>query len=100
MASLRNKHVLIQFMLPVKIISQPVYGVEGTKLQTCFFFPPSICRLTNHCYSMHPSHNYNAVNKLMRKKSEAAPASAEVRTLLVNCRNPTFPADSFTYLSL
>lgn len=37
MASLRNKHVLIQFMLPVKIISQPVYIVEGTKLQTCFF---------------------------------------------------------------
>lgn len=37
MASLRNKHVLIQFMLPVKIISQSVYVAEGTKLQTCFF---------------------------------------------------------------
>lgn len=39
MASLRNKHVLIQFMLPVKISSQSVYVGEGKKLQTCFFPP-------------------------------------------------------------
>lgn len=67
MALLRNKHVLIQFMLPVKIISQSVYVAEGTKLQTCFL--PSISRLRNHCYSMHLSHIYNAVNKQKGKKN-------------------------------
>lgn len=83
MASLRNKHVLIQFMLPVKIISQSAYVAEGTKLQTCFF-PPSISRFRNHCYSTHPSHIYNTIKKLIRKKTEAAQASAEDQMLLVN----------------